>query len=106
MPFIRTQPDMNDDAQITTPSAHGAPGMSRDIAKLIVELMNTLRVAHDDLDAADVDRRELREQRTVLLQQLHEADREIKRQRERIAVLADANRALLAERREWTRVAA
>lgn len=80
--------------------------MSADTAKLIVELVGKCEAAYVEADELTAAVRDLREQRAVLLQQLHEAGRADRRQKERIAALCDENRRLRAEIASWLRAAA
>lgn len=80
--------------------------MTRDLADLILDLTTRVQAALDEADEAKADAAAVREQRNMLLQQLHEADRECKRQRERIAGLCDENRRLRTEREAWLKAAA
>ncbi len=86
----------------TTPGACMTP----EIARLIVELTQQLDAAYGEIDEAKADAADVREQRAIVLQQLHEANKTIKRQAERIATLCDENRALRQQAAEWMKVAA
>jgi len=80
--------------------------MSREISALLLELTQRVQAAFDEADAATAEVVGLREQRHILLQQLHDRTRETTRQRARIALLCDENRRLRAERDSWLQVAA
>lgn len=70
-----------------------SPIMSAQVADLVVWLQQQLNAAYADLDAALADASAIREQRGILFQQLHDANRRIKQQDARIAALCDELRA-------------
>lgn len=80
--------------------------MSLDLAKLIVEQVQNLQAAYFELDEATDAAALLREQRSVLMQRVNELEKRVRRQDERIAALADDNRALRAVIAEWQKAAA
>ena len=68
--------------------------MSAEVADLVVWLQQQLNAAYADLDAALADAGAIREQRGILFQQLHGANKRIKQQDARIAALCDELRDL------------
>lgn len=80
--------------------------MTPEIARLIVDLTQRLEDAYAESDEAKADAARVREQRQILLHQIHEAGKADKRQKERIAALCDENRRLRAEIASWLKAAA
>ena len=80
--------------------------MTPEIAALIVDLTSRLDDAYRELDEANAEAADVREQRAILLQQRHEDIKAITRQRDRIAVLSAENRSLREQADAWARVAA
>ncbi len=80
--------------------------ISADIATLIVELVGKCEAAYAESDELSATVRDLREQRAILMQRVHELEKETKRQHQRIATLCDENRALRAQAAAWMKAAA
>lgn len=93
---------MNDNETLT----QGSRVVSADTAALIIGLVEKVEAAHVESDELAATVSVLREQRAILMQRVHEFEKQTKQQRQRIATLCDENRALRAQVAEWIKAAA
>jgi chromosome segregation ATPase len=80
--------------------------MSPELSRLIIELTTRIQAAYDDADEAKADAAAVREQRQILLRQLHEADKRNRELQRRLYDLVESHRAMRARLANFEKVAA